>query len=167
MAVHETETAAGFQVGVEGFERSMFDLNFYAAFTADEVMMVLFGNLINEMSAADMRGMRQSILGQELERAVDGRLGQAGEVLSGAFVDLGRRKVPARMMKYVQDGQALRRHTKAARVQLGSVLVAASHSRITPGWTTRSILVGPRSWLLIVIFYNSILSHYTTTYRDD
>lgn len=129
MAVNETKTATGFQVGVEGCERSMFDLNFYAAFTADEMMMVLFGDLINEMSAADMSGMHQSILGQELERAVDGRLGQAGEVLSGTLIDLGRRKMPVRMVKYVQNGQALRRHAKATRVQLGSVLVAASHSR--------------------------------------
>lgn len=128
MAVNEAKTAAGFQVGVELFERGVFDLDFCAALSANEVMMVLLGNLIDQTPTAHVGGMRQSILCQELERAIDGWFGQAGQVAFGALVYLRGREVTAGVMKHMQDGKTLGRHAKAARAQLGSVLVAAGHN---------------------------------------
>ena len=115
MTINETEPAAGFQFGVERFERGMLDLYFAAAFAADQVMMILPGDFIDEVSAADMGRVCQSVFCQEFERAVDGGFRQTRDVMAGLLKDFAGRKMPVGVMQNVQDRQTLGRHTKSAR----------------------------------------------------
>ncbi len=94
----ERITAAGFQFSIKFIQRRVIYLNFGTAFAADQMVVFLFGNLVDQMAVAYVGRVRQSILGQEFERAVDGRFGQAGDVMAGLLVYFTRREMPARMI---------------------------------------------------------------------
>jgi hypothetical protein len=103
------------------------DLHFRATLTADQVVVVMLGNLIDQVPAAHVGGADQAILSQEFQRAIYGRFCQTGDILAGALIDFGRGYMPVRVVQDVQDCHPLGGHTKAARTQLGDVLVAAGH----------------------------------------
>ena len=79
MAVNETKTAGGFQLSIDLFQRSVVDLHFRTALAADQVVVVMLGNLIDKMAAAHMGGTCQAILSQEFQRAIHGRFSQTRE----------------------------------------------------------------------------------------
>src|SRR5688572_23394333 len=91
------------------------------------MMMITAGHLINQMSARRLRGMDHAILGQEFKRPVNCRFSEAGQVASGALKDLGRREMPAGMMKHMHDRQTLGSHAKAARAEFRGVKGSAGH----------------------------------------
>ena len=99
----------------------------FSALMADQVMMIFFGQLVDQFAAAHVRRERESVLGQKLQRAVDGRLGDAWLVAAGAFVYLRRGEVSFGMMQNMQDRHSLRRHAKAALVQLVGENRAVGH----------------------------------------
>lgn len=104
MTVNETESTVGFHFGVKLFEQGMLDLEFCSALAADQVMVALFGYLVDQMSATHVGRTSQPVFGQEFQRAVDRWLGQTGDIKAGAFIDFGRRKMFVRMVQGVQDG---------------------------------------------------------------
>jgi len=114
MAINGAESTAGFQVSVKRFERGVLDLHFTTALTTDQVMMILLGDLVNQMPVAYVGGVRQSVFGQEFECAVDGGFCQAGKGLFSAGKYLGRGEMRALVMQDVQNCHALGRHAESA-----------------------------------------------------
>jgi len=58
MAIDEAEPTDGFQFVVNFFQPRVINLNLAAAFTADQVVVVLPGNFVHQMPAADVSGVR-------------------------------------------------------------------------------------------------------------
>ncbi len=71
------------------------DLDGVPAGAADDVMMAVRGGLIDEPAIANVRYQRQSVLCQEVERAIDGRFRKAGHARACALEDLLGRQVTA------------------------------------------------------------------------
>ena len=90
MTVDETKAADRFQLSKNFFQRGMLDLDFAATLTTDQVMVILLGNLVDQMPATRVSGTNQSVFSQELECAVDRWFGQAGDLVTGKFVYFGR-----------------------------------------------------------------------------
>jgi len=63
MTVNQAKAAAGFQVCEEGFEHGVFDPYFAAALAANQVMVISAGDLVNQVSAADVGRANQPIVG--------------------------------------------------------------------------------------------------------
>ena len=90
------------------------------------MVMLMRGDLIDEVLLGIQRRLCQAVAGQELEGAVDGRVRETGHY----GVPPGR---PApvtggnRMAQRVEDGKALRSHPKAKRPQLRRILAITCH----------------------------------------
>lgn len=127
MTVNGTEPTAGFQVRVKFFERGMFDLHFGVAFAADQVMVVLLRNFVDQVTAAHVGGARQPVIGEKLQGAVHGGFCQAGQGRLYAGKDFDRGEMCALVVQDMDDRHALGRHPKSALSQLGGVLVRTAH----------------------------------------
>ena len=114
MTIDGAESAVGFQFSVNSFKWGMVDLDLATAFAADQVMMVLLRDFVDQMSVAYVGGAGQSVLGQELERSVNGGLRQTGGNFFGTSKHLGRRKMRTFVMKNVHDSHPLRGHAESA-----------------------------------------------------
>jgi len=115
MAIDITEATAGFQFCEYFFQWCVVDLNLATTIATDQmVVVVLPGNLIDEMATAYVGGMGKPIFGQELERAIDGGLCQPGGGRFCARKYLGWRKMRAFMMQHMQNRHPLRRHAESA-----------------------------------------------------
>ena len=77
MTINTQVTTGRFQFSVKLLKQRMLHLHLIAAESANEVMMIVPGNLIHQVTITFLRRTRQPILGEELERAVDGRFCQA------------------------------------------------------------------------------------------
>lgn len=86
MAVNTHVTADRFQRAEQIFEQTMFHFGLTAADAANQVVMVIARDLIGEMAIPSMRGADQSDSGEELQRSIDGGLGNARKFLPGQFV---------------------------------------------------------------------------------
>ena len=95
------------QGSVAQFLRSAADLT-------DQVMVVMPGDLINQLSAAHVRCAGEVIIRQELEGAVHSRFGDSGQGLERPFVYLMGSQMSAIMVEDMQDGHALRGEAKAS-----------------------------------------------------
>ena len=62
MTVNKAKTTAGFQISDEGFEHVVFNPYFAAAIMANQVMVIISGDLVDKMSTADMSGAHQSVI---------------------------------------------------------------------------------------------------------
>ena len=127
MAVDGAIAAGGLQFFVKGFEQGVFHFDLAAAYAADDVVMFFSRDLIHKMPIHQLRGMHQSILRQKLQRAVDGGLGQPGQVLFCQAIDIGRRKMRPLVAQDVQDRQSLRGHSVTTGAELGGVVRSAGH----------------------------------------
>lgn len=127
MAVDVSKAIRSLQLCIDLLKWCVVNLYFLTAFTADQMVVILFGDLVDQVPAAHVGGARQPVFCQEFQGAVDGRLGQSGQRLAGSLVDLGRWQVSIRMVKDVQDGHALGSHAKTARAKFVNVLVRAGH----------------------------------------
>lgn len=114
MAVDVPKAAGLLQAAVEVFEQGMFDFDFTTTQSTQDVMMILPRDLVGEMSIPHMGWTRQSVLDQELQRPVYGRLGDARQLAPGFFEYFTRRKMAARMMQNMQDRHPLGCHSEAA-----------------------------------------------------
>lgn len=115
------------KLAVQFRQRRVIHGNGRAAVLADQVMVVLFGQFIDQLAVAHVRRQREAVLCQELERAIHGRFGETGLGAPRLFVDLGRREVSAVIAQRVQDRHPLGSDAKAARVQLVGEIGAARH----------------------------------------
>ncbi len=88
-----------FELGKQGGELRVVNLNRVAAFPANQVMVVAPGGFINEMPVADMRDQYQALVGQEIQRAVNGGFGEPRQALDGALINGDWAEVPAIFFK--------------------------------------------------------------------
>lgn len=98
----------------------MIDFDRLPASPADQVIVVVFGDLVNQLPRADVGSQDKILLGQEDQRPVDGGFREAGHHLAGALENFGWREVFSRLAKDVQDRQALRCQAKALSPQAGN-----------------------------------------------
>ena len=105
----------------------MFHFDFTATDSTHDMVMVLASDLIGEMAVPGMGGMHQSVLCKKLERAIDSRFRETGQLLAGLFIDFGRREMRPNMMKHMQDRHSLGCHSITARTQLRSILGSTGH----------------------------------------
>ncbi|HNO30798.1 MAG TPA: hypothetical protein PKI78_03355 [Anaerolineales bacterium] len=82
----------------------MLYLHFIATVPTFQVVMVMPGNLIRQMPVPFMSGLNKSIRGKKFQSTVDRGFGQAWMLDIRKRIHLGRRKVPIRMMKHMQNG---------------------------------------------------------------
>ena len=107
--------AAGFlQCSIQILEQGMFHFELASAFAADNVVVIFTRNLIGKMSIAGMGGPHQSILGEEIQRAIDRRFGNTRQFTPRLFVDFTGREVCPGVLEDMQDGHPLGRHSKSA-----------------------------------------------------
>ena len=85
----------------------MLNFNFAATDPANQMVMIFARYLIGQVTMAAMRWTYQSVLCQEFESSLNGRLGQARQLAAGLFIDLSRREVRSLVMQNVQDRQTL------------------------------------------------------------
>src|SRR5512140_2343501 len=95
----------------------MIDLHIRAARAADEVVMLMAGDLVNKMTVGIQSRTDHIILGQEFQRAVYGCFGHAFGSLADMLVDLGGREVARRSLQVCEDGNALRSDPVTPRTQ--------------------------------------------------
>ena len=73
---------------IERLKKFVFDLLGVAAPAADQVMMVAPGDFVDHLPVTDMSRHDQALVVQEIERAIDSGLRQAGDGLLSFFIDL-------------------------------------------------------------------------------
>lgn len=129
MTINTHVSTGRFQFAVQVFEDSMCHFELIATDPANDVMMVVSGNLIHEVTIPCLQGARQTILCQKFKRAINCRFRKTRQFLFCLPVDFARRKMRSRMPERMQDRQALGRHSKAARAELISVFRSARHKK--------------------------------------
>ena len=112
---------AGLQLVIELTKQLMLDFMRCAATTADQVMVGVTGCFVNQLPIADVRRQDQSLQSEKIQGAVDGRLGQAWQILAGALVNFERREMSVGFIERLQNCPALRRHSAALGVQVGCI----------------------------------------------
>ncbi len=90
-----------FKLGKQRGQLAVIDLNGITAFAANQVMVVAPGGLVNEMPVADMRDQYQALVGQEIQRAVNGRFSKTRQALDGALINGDWAEMPAVFFKYL------------------------------------------------------------------
>lgn len=70
MTVDEMIAREGFQFVIYAYQSFVIDLNFCTTLAADQVMVVLPGDLVDQVTAAHVCGINQAILCQEIQGAV-------------------------------------------------------------------------------------------------
>ena len=112
---------------VKLFEQGMLYLHLIAADSADDMMMVIPGNFIHEMTITGLGGARKAVLCKELECAVNGWFCKARQFLFRLPVHFARGKMRPGMTQSMQDRHPLRRHSEAAGAKLGGIFRSAGH----------------------------------------
>ncbi len=92
-------------------ERIRFQVQVRAADPANQVVVIMPGQLIGQVTTSDLGGMDNAVPGQEIQRSINGGLCHTDRV--DALINLSGRKVPA-LMQGLQNGQTLGRHAIAA-----------------------------------------------------
>ena len=72
MAIGQFVTAGGFEFLIESLQQVVFHFQFSPALAADEVMVRVLSDLIDEMSIALVGSMSKPVPGEEVEGAVNG-----------------------------------------------------------------------------------------------
>jgi hypothetical protein len=127
MASFNQVTGLEFNLGNCRAERLGFKVHLRAASPANQVVVVVTGQFIGQVTSASLGGMDNAVPDQEFQRSVDGGLRHAAR--PDALIDLTRRKVSTRVQG-LHYGKALGGHTIAARPQRLSVLGDAGHKNI-------------------------------------
>jgi hypothetical protein len=127
VAANGLETGGCLQICYERLETGMLDLHFLSAGSADQMVVVMPGDFIDQVPIPVEGREYYIVLGQEFQRAVDSRLGHARDALTRQLINLGRGKVSARLLEDVQDGMTLLRHAEAARLQFIGERFRARH----------------------------------------
>ena len=117
-------TGLAFDLGNRSVERIRLKVQLCAADPANQVMVIVSGQLIGQVTTANLGGMDNAVPGQEFQRAVDGGLGHTG--LVDALVNLRRGEMPT-IMQGLQDGKTLGGHAIAAFTQGPGVDGKAGH----------------------------------------
>lgn len=112
---------------IEVLKRGMPDLHRRAALTADQMMVMLFGQLIDDPSSAHVCRKQDAFSREVFQGPVDRRLGQPWEFFARLFVHLHRRKMPMRVMQHMQDGIALRCDAQSTGAKAGGKTFSTGH----------------------------------------
>ncbi len=107
MAGVDHETGGLLEVLKEGHQVAMVNFHRIPTLAADQVIMVVQSGFVHHPPAADMRDEGQSLADEEIEGAVNGGFGDAGEALHRELVDGTRAKVAAAFIQDLEDDQAL------------------------------------------------------------
>src|SRR5512138_672257 len=97
MIVGKTIAARRFQLRINVLHQRVLELHLCAALPADQVMMPGARQLVSQVPRGFAHGPCEAVARKEIERAVDGRLGQAGKLLAGKLIDLCGSETSARM----------------------------------------------------------------------
>jgi hypothetical protein len=108
VAGRQLVTRLGLQLLIKLVQHGMVDLSLPPTGTANDVVMIVAGNLINVSSVTYMGGEGQVIAREEFERTVNRGLGHAGHHLPDPLVYLRWCQVFIRIRENLQDHQALR-----------------------------------------------------------
>jgi hypothetical protein len=117
-------TGLEFNLGNCCAERIWFKVQLRAAIPANQVMVIVSGQLIGQVTTANLGGVDNPVPGQEFQRAVDGWFGHTG--LVNTFVNLRRGEMAA-IVQGLQDGKTLGGHAISARAQGLCVCNEAGH----------------------------------------
>ncbi len=100
----QAEAGDTLQMIVDWLQIILCDSDAFAALAANQVVMLVFSRFINDAPAADMGNQGQAVGDQEIEGAVDRRLGQPGHFLTGTLENFRSSQVPVRFLDHLQDG---------------------------------------------------------------
>lgn len=95
MTINTQISARRFQFAVKTFQQGMLDLDFATTDAANNVVVIVTGDLVTQMSIAGLRGAHKTVLRQEFERTIHGRLGETWQLLFCLPVDFARGKMRA------------------------------------------------------------------------
>ena len=112
---------------IQVLKRGMPDFDRRAALAADQMMMVLFGQLIHDPPPAHVCRKQDAFFREVFQRTVDRRLRQPWELFARLFVHLHRRKMPVRVMQHMQNGIALRRDAQSTGTKAGGKTFSTGH----------------------------------------
>ena len=79
----------------------MFNFNFTAASPANDMVMVIARYLVRQTAITSLRGVRQAVSRQEIQRTIDSWFRQPRKIPLGLFIDFGGGKMRPGMMQYV------------------------------------------------------------------
>lgn len=130
MTINTHITAFRFQFAVEVLKQPVPHLDLAAADPANEMVMILPGNFIGQMTAGGPGGTCQAVFRKKLERAVNGWFGESGQIMFCLLIDLTRGKMFPCMTEHMQDRQALRRHPESAGAELGGIFRGTGHENL-------------------------------------
>jgi hypothetical protein len=102
---------------IEFCQDGMVDLQFLTARAANQMMVIVPGNFVNQLTAADMASKHQALFGQKGQGAIDGWLGQTRHQPPRPLVDFYWRQMPVIILKDVQDYPALGGHPVSSGMQ--------------------------------------------------
>lgn len=94
---------------------------------ADQVVVVVPGDLVDQLPVTDVRHQDQALLGQKVKRPVDGGLGQPRELAVDLLEDFARGEMFLSFDKHAQDGQALGGQAKALGAEMVEIVFGNRH----------------------------------------
>ncbi len=101
----------------------MGNLDAIATFSANQMMVDMFGGFVNQLPTAHVGGHHQALVSEKTEGAVNGRFSEAGELNTGAVKNIRWGKMSTCFEEDIQDGIPLWGETKAAGAKLVGVLI--------------------------------------------
>jgi hypothetical protein len=113
MAGVDHETSGLLKMLKEGYQILVVYFHRVATLAADKMVVIMDGGFIHHPPTADMRDEGQTLADEEIEGAVDGCFGDAGEALHRELVDGARAEVAAAFIQDLEDDQALGCETEA------------------------------------------------------
>src|SRR6266496_9702 len=106
----------------------MFHFDFTATDAADHMMMIIFCDLISDVTAPGLRGTNQSVFGEEIQCTIYSRFGKTWQFAPRLLIDFTWRKMRPCVMEDMQNRHSLRRHSKSAGAELGSIIRGTGHN---------------------------------------
>ena len=135
------------ETGIERFEQLMADLAGSSTAAADQVMMVVMGDLIGELAVPDVGSQQQTLGCQKGQCAVDGGFGDPGHGLAGGFVDFQWDQVAIRLAQDAQDCRALGGHAVALFLQGRSIGIEHEDILIATNCNKQFYQPGEGDWI--------------------
>jgi hypothetical protein len=123
----DSETGARHQPVEEGNQLGMVDILHLPASPADQVVVVPTGYLVDQLTMTDMRYQNQPLFDQEVQGAIDSRLGHAGQLALHLLEDLAWSEVLVGFGQHAQDSQALGSQAETLGTEMEAVCFREGH----------------------------------------
>ena len=107
MAGFQAITGRLFNIMIDTRELGVIHFHLFPAILTDDMVMIVIGDFIDQLAAADMRRQGKAVLLEEFQRAINGGFGQPRQGKARQRIHLGGGQVFSGVLQDLQHDQPL------------------------------------------------------------